>query len=113
MFPRVGELRHSWQPEQQQQLQHPESIALETTRRVHEALPGLIAFEFYSGIGGLRVSLEKAVAEGGEGGESPATTTSSFEINAVANSVRRDPLVDRTRGDVVTRFFHALKTHVN
>ncbi len=85
-------VRRDRQQQRQQQLQHPENTALATTRGIDEVLPGLKAFEFYSGIGGLRVSLEKAVAGGGagEGGESPATTTSSFEINTVANSVRKD-----------------------
>lgn len=62
------------------------STSSRTTHSELEVLPGLTAFEFYSGIGGLRVSLEKAVARDGHS-ERPAITTSSFEINAVANSV--------------------------
>lgn len=60
---------------------------------VLERPPGLVALEFYSGIGGLRVSLEKAtaasskVAVGGGYTERPAGATTSFEINYVANSV--------------------------
>lgn len=46
----------------------------------------LKALEFYSGIGGLRMSLENAVEE------TTGLTASvrSYEINEVANSVRRD-----------------------
>eukprot|EP00752_Nemacystus_decipiens_P006358 g5732.t1 len=55
--------------------------------------PGPVALEFYSGIGGLRVSLEKAAAScrkvgAGDGStERPRCRTASFEINSVANSV--------------------------
>ena len=58
-----------------------------------EESPGPVALEFYSGIGGLRVSLEKAAAASREAGAGdgstarPASKTASFEINSVANSV--------------------------
>lgn len=54
---------------------------------------GPVALELYSGIGGLRVSLEKAAAASrkavvGDGAaDKPAGETASFEINSVANSV--------------------------
>lgn len=44
--------------------------------------PHLKVFEFFSGIGGLRVSLEAAT--------SSKTEIVSYDINAVANSVRGD-----------------------
>lgn len=47
--------------------------------------PQLKALEFYSGIGGLRISLEKAAGTKGLN-----TSVRSYEINDVANSVRRD-----------------------
>lgn len=52
--------------------------------------PGLVALEFYSGIGGLRVSLEKAVEA-----TTCETTFDSYEINSVANSVRENRQTDR------------------
>lgn len=79
------------------QLQHrlpPERTAMAATNDVLDGLPKLVALEFYSGIGGLRVSLEKAAAAsrnaaaGGVSAERPETA--SFEINSVANSVRRE-----------------------
>lgn len=45
--------------------------------------PELTALDFYSGIGGLRVSLEKAVEA-----TTFETTVESYEISTVANSVR-------------------------
>lgn len=48
--------------------------------------PPLTALEFYSGIGGLRISLERATeAVGLNVGD--AIVVGSYEINAVANSV--------------------------
>lgn len=47
----------------------------------------LTVLEFYSGIGGLRVSLEAAV-EAASIRSALETRVSSFDINAVANSVR-------------------------
>lgn len=63
---------------------------------IREGPPGMVALEFYSGIGGLRVSLEKAgaarkrTAVGGESTERPVGETASFEINSLANSVSRE-----------------------
>lgn len=48
--------------------------------------PPLTALEFYSGIGGLRVSLEAATEAVGLGIDD-AVVVGSYEINAVANSV--------------------------
>lgn len=45
--------------------------------------PALKVLEFYSGIGGLRISLEKAAETKGLN-----TSVRSYEINDVANSVR-------------------------
>lgn len=47
--------------------------------------PGLKALEFYSGIGGLRMSLGKAAETTGLN-----TSVRSYEINDVANSVRSE-----------------------
>lgn len=47
----------------------------------------LTVLEFYSGIGGLRVSLEQAV-EAASFRSALETRVSSFDINTVANSVR-------------------------
>lgn len=47
--------------------------------------PHLTAVEFFSGIGGLRVSMEKAM-----GDENLKTHVKSFDINSVANLVRED-----------------------
>lgn len=48
-------------------------------------VPPLRILEFYSGIGGLRVSLEAAVKEARLG---KRIETTAYEINAVANAVR-------------------------
>lgn len=58
-----------------------------------ETCPDLKVLEFYSGIGGLRVSLQAVV----EATSLEITAVGSYEINAVANSVRpRDERRDHT-----------------
>lgn len=53
---------------------------------IEASSPPLTALEFYSGIGGLRISLERATqAVGLNVGD--AIVVGSYEINAVANSV--------------------------
>ncbi|CAB1109560.1 unnamed protein product [Ectocarpus sp. CCAP 1310/34] len=67
--------------------QRPGSHALGATGVLEEpprAGP-LVALEFYSGIGGLRVSLDKALEA-----VSLETSVGSFEISSVANSVRQE-----------------------
>lgn len=54
--------------------------------------PELKALEFYSGIGGLRMALEKAAETTGVN-----ASVRSYEINDVANSVRRDERIVAAR----------------